>query len=236
MFEGLKKRIYEWLAKRIAPIEVKYTFKSPQEEAEVMPPAFRAEEADLMKQNMLLKKRVKELEEKVAKLEKKRDEEIEEMVEEQARIIESIKAENSFTWYLVPEKPIQVYSVFSQSKFYDQYGVIKPFLVGIRLHQTPNGVIGYLLLSDKTPFLYFPGVCSVLGEDEGKGAFYFEEFPYVFSNLKDLVLYLKRGIVGLNYTLDGKFIPPRLGVQVRVKKPKKEIKKGEESGDKGSEN
>jgi len=217
VLEGLKKRIYEWLAKRIAPIEVQYTFKSPQEEAEVMPPAFRAEEAELMKQVMLLKKKNKELEEKVAKLQGKRDKELEEEVEEQARIIENIKVENSFRWYLVPEVPLQVYSTYSQSKFYDQYGVIKPFLVGIRLHQTPSGVLGFPLLSDKMPLLFFPGVCSVLGEDEGRGAFLWHEFPFIFSNIKELVLHLKRGLVGLNYTLDGKFIPPRVSVPVRLK-------------------
>ena len=172
--------------------------------------------AEILKENMELKKRLRELEETLKKLSEEKDKEVMAEISKQRRIISDIIKSGQFTLLFSPENPIEVLSD-EGNPFVDEEGIEHPYLQGIRLVQLPENVKIDLVLSHKkkakTP----------------KDVTFLSSYPpltisnirFLVKDISTMVRSLKRGFLVTNITDEGYLLTGSLPVYLSPAKVKK---------------
>jgi hypothetical protein len=201
---GLKERILNWLREHFAPIEIYKKIESPADTLEV-PIDIKRENAELQRELLKARKKIEELEEQIRILKGEKEKEKAEEIMKQAEVFKRMESNQSFKWYIIPEVPLRVTSIWSHKEFTDEYGNELPYLVGFKFIQEKEGVYVQPLLST-SPLKFFkkPKVFA-MNDAVPLGA-----FPLIFSDEKEIVSWMKEGRLRINFNEDGKFIPPYL--------------------------
>jgi len=148
MFSKIMKRIRE----KLRPKEVYARIYDTETYRKLVPKGLSYENAQLKKENLLLKKSLKEKEEYLRYLIEKLEGKIQEEAYIQEKQIEKIKKSREFKILLKPEKPISVVSAYSFEPFRDADGTEYPYLAGFKICHDPDSALPYLkLLLKKSP-------------------------------------------------------------------------------------
>ena len=220
MMKEFAKKLSERLAKalKLKRIKGEYYIKveSPEEFRKIVRKSVRVEMAELMKENMQLKKRIKELEETIKAISDEKSKKVSEEIARQRRIISDIIKSGQFTLLFSPENPIEVLSD-EGNPFVDEEGREHPYLQGLRFVQLPENVKIELILSHKKR-----------GRSIKDLTFLSPYPPLTLSNLRflikdisTLVRSLKRGFLVTNITDEGYLLTGSLPVYLQTPKVKK---------------
>jgi hypothetical protein len=224
LYRKVVKKILEWLRERMAPVEIYRKIESPADTLEV-PLDIKKENAELQAKLTKAQKRIQELEEEIKYLKGEKDKEKMREIKEQAEVLKKIKEGGKFDWFLIPEKPLRVTSIWNHKEFIDQYGDEVPYFAGFRFIQTEDGVFVKTLLTKNIPRicklvpLFFREVSVIGGEDGGVPLNY---FPMIFADSVDLVSWMKESRLRLNFNEEGKWIPPVLFAEMAKRKGENE--------------
>lgn len=220
MIKKLIGKVTEKIIKtmKVEKIKGEYYVKveSPEEFRKTVKKAVRIEMAELLKQNMELKKKIKELENTISVLQKKKEQDIMAKISEQKRIISEIVKSGQFVLPFSFNNPIEFLDN-EGNPFIDENGVPNPYLQGIRLVQLPETVKIEFVLSKKkrakkkedVTFLspYPPVTIS--------------NIRYIFQDITTLIRSLRKGILVTNISPEGYLLTGTLPVYLSKPQVKK---------------
>jgi len=180
---------------------------------------------------MEYKKRIKELEKKLEILEHKKSKELIEQKNYQDKILKKLKSDRGFNLYIKPDKPIRLVSSFNYEEFLDSYGIKKPYLIGIKLYQTPYGPTIIPILSRTKK-----GIFKRFGKPDM--SYLKTRPPITLNRLSELFpepeLFIQRlksgGVLPINVTPDGHFVGEQLPFRVSQLEVDEVEEKGKEVG------
>jgi len=200
---------------------------TPREYKKLVNKAISLELAEKTKEVMQLRKELEERDKFIKSLLKKIEKIEDREVKEQKKILKRLKRSNEFVIYVKPERPVTVISSFNTQPFVDQYGEQRPYLVGIKICNSPYGPYVVPLLSRK------PNDTDDIASLETSPPIYLSQMFEMFSDHKLLVHKLKHGgILEVNVSPEGYFIPSKIPYTFTEVEPPEEPEKRDKGDDK----
>lgn len=185
------------------------------------------ENAQLLKENLLLKKELKEKDQYISYLLQRFEGKQMEEAYQQEKLMEQIKKSREFKFELKPQKPIVLISAYSYEPFRDARGVEYPYWTGFKLCHSPESALPYFvfLLSRK------PDKKPQMALNTQPRIWFPFSIPRLFRDVRTLFYTLKHGgRLEVLITPDGLFTGPKIEVEISegedVKKHKKVKKLG----------
>ncbi|MHA1667589.1 MAG: hypothetical protein ACTSUR_02930 [Candidatus Heimdallarchaeaceae archaeon] len=204
---------------KIEKIRGEYYIKveSPEEFRKIVKKTVRMELADLMRENMQLKKQIKELSQTIEVLRKEKEEALKEEVERQRRAIANIIESAQFNLFFDLKKPV-MFLTNEGNYFVDETGKEHPYLQGIRFVQLPDNVKVEFILSYKKRTRK-PGDLTYLSPYP---PITFRNIYYIPQNINAFIKSLRLGTLVTNITEEGYLLTGMLPVYLLPPKKKGE--------------
>jgi len=186
VFEKIREKIRNWLR----PKELYVRVADTRTYQAVVPKAVSWENAQLKKENLLLKKALKEKEAYIQSLIQKLEGKAVEEAYEQEKLLKDLKTSREFKILFKPEKPIILVSAYSFEPFRDAAGVAWPYLAGIKLCHDVENVLPYVVfLLKKTP----DGIGRMMVMRTSPKIYFPFDFIKLFRDIRSLFTALKYG-------------------------------------------
>lgn len=227
--KGLVKQITDKVMNvfKIEKVKGEYYVKvdSPEEFRKTVQKTVRMELANLLRENMDLKKQIKELSKTIDVLKQEREQLLMQEVQKQKSIIANIIKSAQYNLFFDLKKPVKILTQ-DGNFFVDENGVEKPYLQGIRLVQLPDNVKIELILSHKkkTKNVRDLSFLSPYPPLTMRNLFYLPQ------NLQALIKQLRMGLLVTNVTDEGYLLTGSLPVYLippRERDKPKSVKKGD---------
>lgn len=218
--------MFGFLKKLFTSVRKEYFLKteSPAEFKYYLDLATRRELARLEGEVERLRSQNAQLKKVIERLKKGYDEKMVKEAKKQEKEIKKREAEATVPWlWLFGVQRPKVCSFDGHKPFkFKVNGKVKTFkyLAGAELEERDgNTIIKNLLLSEK------PNETDVSKMGRVPCGLSFVNYPYIFSHPYNFINELKLGLVTLNITPDGRFVPPRIEVETEEEIKSEEIKR-----------
>ncbi len=199
------------------PIKKIVKATTPEEYRKLRERAAVVENAELMKEILELKNRLKSLSEENKKLREALEKKAKKEVIEQKKVFDRIEKMTSFKWFIIPEKAITVVSAYTNKPFINPYGEPTPYLVGFKFRAIEDTITVGLILSRKPLRRRIKPNGNDMFILETNPPIIMERFIELFAEPEYLIHRMKYGgVVPVNITENAEFVGSRLPVMVNM--------------------